>query len=317
MSEKLASSTNLDKERNMNTPHEVTDPWEGVAVGADFDWHKQNGYDGGTDNKVGPDKPVYAATSGWATAMHDVTNGVLIGMPSGAHVGQLENKKLTGKFPRQVKLGDQIAVTGLVRPNSKGKPVLRWPHTDWRKANGVRDDIHHHVTLKKKQRRAKVVINVRPYPNTTHAPVGSIAAGDIVTASAWVPGEEISGSALWYKVPGGYASAVLFTTVTKYGLSKGKAPVEPVVEPPAEAPVVETPVIVEPEPEDPPVVSEPTAEEPVATTPVVVLPPEPVLVSEKPAAPVVKPNQVVGSLVVAVLITVGGLLAAVFSGLFR
>lgn len=108
----------------------IENPFAGHEVGADFAWHKSRGYQGGTDYKVGPDVTVRAACDG---VVHRLSpSEIALDYGPSRFINYRELKKLVGSFPRTVKRGETIGITG----NEWGG-IVRWPHID-RTVNGVR-----------------------------------------------------------------------------------------------------------------------------------------------------------------------------------
>lgn len=109
---------------------EVRNPWVAYSIGADWEWHVKNGYQGGTDRKVRAGIPVRSAVDGYAVAVNDGLNTIVVTMNDGTgrQIVHMENKSRTGSFPRHVKVDEQIGVTGLARKNPAGKMIVRWPH---------------------------------------------------------------------------------------------------------------------------------------------------------------------------------------------
>jgi hypothetical protein len=103
----------------------IQNPFAGHEVGADWEWHARNGFVGGTDYKVAADKPITAPADGVARRLYDSVNSIEITLPSGRKITLREVKAATGSFPRNVKRGERIGTTGLVR-----KGITRWPHID-------------------------------------------------------------------------------------------------------------------------------------------------------------------------------------------
>jgi len=118
---------------------EIQNPFAGAAVGADFDWHRENGYQGGTDYKVGADEPIRAACAGVVHRMSE--SEIALDYGPSRFINYREVKKLIGTFPRTVKRGEIIGTTG----NEWGGKV-RWPHID-RTVAGVRVEFEPAVTL--------------------------------------------------------------------------------------------------------------------------------------------------------------------------
>ena len=109
---------------------EVMNPFAGAAIGADFEWHTEHGYQGGTDYKVGPDQLIRAACDGVVHRMSE--SEIALDYGPSRFINYREVKELVGKFPRAVKRDDVIGKTG----NEWGG-VVRWPHID-RTVSGVR-----------------------------------------------------------------------------------------------------------------------------------------------------------------------------------
>jgi len=110
----------------------IENPFAGYDIGYTWAQHKADprNLQGGTDYKVGPDRPVTAAADGYATKLSP--SEVSIRYAAGHYITVRELKSTVGKFPRNVKRGETIGKTGLFRGG-----ITRWPHID-RTVNGVR-----------------------------------------------------------------------------------------------------------------------------------------------------------------------------------
>lgn len=111
----------------------IVHPYPGVAKGWDWADHKARGYIGGTDYKTYPGRNVTACATG--TAYRISASEVSIRLVDGRRINYRELRSTWGTFPRQVRIGDRIGTTGLVRNGTS-----LWAHMDAQNVAGVRID---------------------------------------------------------------------------------------------------------------------------------------------------------------------------------
>jgi hypothetical protein len=97
-------------------------------------WHRLHGSLGGEDSNVplltdGKPTQLLAQASGWMTSPPSKFKTLYIQPTNTLDAFVYEEcKSFIGRVPRKVEIGEPIAIVGLVRPDSKGRPIARFPH---------------------------------------------------------------------------------------------------------------------------------------------------------------------------------------------
>lgn len=196
----------------------IVNPFAGSAVTWTWDQHKAAGYSGGTDYGYGKDKPVTSPADGRVTVMNDGLNGLRVTLADSRSIVIRENKSFTGTIPRDVRLGEQIAVSCRVNGSTR-----MYEHIEgW--VNGVRVPFEPMiytppvVVVNPNQRQVKSSAGVkrRALPNTNDSTNPGInppiAASTVTTPAGWVTGQAVSGSTVWFEnADGTYSHSSGFT----------------------------------------------------------------------------------------------------------
>ncbi|HEY4267535.1 MAG TPA: hypothetical protein VGM94_05015 [Galbitalea sp.] len=107
----------------------ITNWWAALPVGLNWDGHKAEGLQGGTDYEDTVGLPIKSPADGTAYIVNDGLNSVEVQLENGIIVTMRELASRTGSFPRPIKRGGVIG-TG-------GRLGTKWLHVD-ATVNGVR-----------------------------------------------------------------------------------------------------------------------------------------------------------------------------------
>lgn len=166
----------------------VISPFHGYAVGWTWAQHRAAGYNGGTDYEVAPGHHVPSPATGVGRKVADGLNSVEVEVADGRIFTIRELASYDGKYPRNVKQGEYLGVTGRLG--------TKWPHID-ATVNGVRVPFEPQVTPVPKP------ATPMPKPAVVTDTVfssGILHAGQSLYAGAnWLTIQQSDGNMVWRK----------------------------------------------------------------------------------------------------------------------